>query len=268
MTFHVLIPPPAARKTAPAILLSLLLGACAVPSPMGNTPTLRHANTVASDSLNGPDGASWPQESWWRDYGDAQLTALIEEAIKDSPTLAEAQAKLRIAQGYARTANAALLPTLSASGDAGAIKQSYNEGIPPAFVPKGINSSGAAQLKRQSRSRPVRPKSRPPARRNVRTHRIGNRGPRRPPGRRHRSRQRLCGSWPLRRPARCRCLCAQSTPGNRHFGHEPRCQRPRHPGRTAPGRSRCPRRPVRSRRRRPGPHAHPQPPGRAARCRT
>ena len=146
MTFHVLTPPPAARKTAPAILLSLLLGACAVPSPMGNTPTLRHANTVASDSLNGPDGAGWPQESWWRDYGDAQLTALIEEAIKDSPTLAEAQAKLRIAQGYARTANAALLPTLSASGNAGAIKQSYNEGIPPAFVPKGINSSGAAQL--------------------------------------------------------------------------------------------------------------------------
>jgi len=146
MTFHTLPFPAGARKAAPALLLSILLGACAVPAPMGNTPTLRATNTVASDSLNGSETATWPQESWWRDYGDAQLTALIEEAIKDSPTLAQAQAKLRIAQGYARTANAALLPTVSGSGAAGALKQSYNEGIPREFVPSGIHSNGSAQL--------------------------------------------------------------------------------------------------------------------------
>ena len=145
MNFPIPPLPVGARRTSP-LLLALLLGACAVPAPMGKTPVLRNANTIASDSLNGPAEAIWPQEGWWRDYGDPQLTALIEEAINASPTLAEAQARLRLAAGYARTANAALLPTASASGSAGAIKESYNEGIPPAFVPKGINSNGAAQL--------------------------------------------------------------------------------------------------------------------------
>jgi NodT family efflux transporter outer membrane factor (OMF) lipoprotein len=145
MTFHTLPLATSARRAVP-LLLSVLLGACAIPAPMGNTPALRNANTVASDSLNGASDAAWPQESWWRDYGDAQLTSLIEEAIKGSPTLAQAQARLRMAEGYARTANAALLPTASASGNVGALKQSYNEGIPPEFVPKGWNSNGAAQL--------------------------------------------------------------------------------------------------------------------------
>lgn len=118
---------------------------------MGKTPVLRDANSVASDSLNGisvnePADGNWPHESWWRDYGDAQLTSLIEEAIRGSPTLAQAQARLRIAQGYARTARSALLPMASASGNAGGIKQSYNEGIPVDFVPKGLHSNGSAQL--------------------------------------------------------------------------------------------------------------------------
>jgi len=151
MTFHTQPLPTGARRAAPVILLSLLLGACAVPPPMGRTPVLRDADSVASNSLNGPSAnglgnATWPRESWWRDYGDPQLTSLIEQAIKDSPTIAQAQARLRIAQGYARTANAALLPTASATGSAGALKQSYNEGIPAEFVPKGLHSNGSAQL--------------------------------------------------------------------------------------------------------------------------
>ena len=132
-------------KIASPLLASFLLGACAVPPPMAATPALRPAESVAANSLNGPDDAAWPDESWWRDYGDAQLSALIEEAIKGSPGLAEAQARLRTAEGYARSANAALLPTASLSGAAGAIKESYNQGIPPEFVPHGWNSNGSAQ---------------------------------------------------------------------------------------------------------------------------
>lgn len=132
------------RHAAPAILL--FLGACAVPPPMAATPALRPATTVAASSLNGPDGATWPDEAWWRGFGDAQLTTLIEEALAGSPNLAQASARLRMAQGYARSANAALLPSAALGGNLGAIKQSYNLGIPPAFVPKGWNDTGAAQL--------------------------------------------------------------------------------------------------------------------------
>ena len=133
-----------ARLAAPALFL--LLGACAVPPPMGATPPLRSPDSVAAKSLDGPETAPWPEESWWRDYGDPQLTTLIEEAVKGSPALAEAGARLRIAEGYARSAHAALMPNASAGGSAGAIKESYNQGIPPAFVPHGWNDNGSAQI--------------------------------------------------------------------------------------------------------------------------
>jgi NodT family efflux transporter outer membrane factor (OMF) lipoprotein len=123
----------------------LLLGACSVPPPMAATPALRPADTIAAASLNGPDAAAWPGENWWAEYGDAQLSALIEEAIKGSPDLAQASARLRMAEGYARSAHAALLPTASASGNVSELRESYNQGIPPAFVPHGWNDTGAAQ---------------------------------------------------------------------------------------------------------------------------
>ena len=133
-----------------ALLLTALLGACAVPPPMAATPALRPAETLAAASLDGTDldgtdAAAWPGDGWWRDYGDAQLTALIEDGIKTSPTLAQADARLRVAEGYARSANAALLPTVALGGAAGALKQSYNQGFPPAFVPHGWNSNGSAE---------------------------------------------------------------------------------------------------------------------------
>jgi NodT family efflux transporter outer membrane factor (OMF) lipoprotein len=131
--------------TAVPLLAGLLLGACSVPPPMAATPALRNADTIAAASLDGADTAAWPDENWWRDYGDAQLSALIEQAIAGSPDLAQATARLRVAEGYARSAHAALLPTVSASGNAGELRESYNQGIPPAFVPHGWNDTGAGQ---------------------------------------------------------------------------------------------------------------------------
>jgi len=144
------MPPLSSRRrpgvVLPPLLLSFLLGACAVPPQMAATPALRPAETVAATSLNGPDGTAWPDESWWRDYGDAQLSTLIEEAIKGSPGLAQATARLRMAEGYARSAHAALLPNASASGNVSELKESYYQGVPPAFVPHGWNDTGAAQF--------------------------------------------------------------------------------------------------------------------------
>jgi NodT family efflux transporter outer membrane factor (OMF) lipoprotein len=127
------------------LLACVLAGACAVPPPMASAPALRPAETLAAASLNGPDNAGWPDENWWRVYGDAQLAALIDEAIAHSPGLAEAAARLRQAEGYARSAHAALLPSASLGGNVGEAKQSYNQGFPPAFVPHGWNDTGAVQ---------------------------------------------------------------------------------------------------------------------------
>jgi len=105
------------------------------PAMLGTVPAA--ANTSTGD---------WPGDGWWKDYGDPQLAALIEEALAGSPTLAAADARARKAAAYAQGAGAALLPSLTASGQVSELKQSYNNGFPAQFVPKGLNDTGRVSL--------------------------------------------------------------------------------------------------------------------------
>ena len=90
--------------------------------------------------------ADWPADSWWTAYGDPQLDSLINEALGNSPTLAGAQARLVRAQAVAAGAQGTALPSVSANGYAVENKQSYNNGIPAAFVPRGYNDYGRLTL--------------------------------------------------------------------------------------------------------------------------
>ncbi len=84
----------------------------------------------------------WPAADWWRRYGDPQLDALIAEGAAGAPDLAAAAARVARADATAREAGAAFGPTLGIDGSATLVKQSYNNGIPPAFVPRGWNDAG------------------------------------------------------------------------------------------------------------------------------
>ncbi len=132
-----------------AILLgaSALLSGCATMPDLGQRPALRDPATLGAvvTAADAPAG-QWPGDGWWKDYGDPQLSALIEEALAGSPTLAVADARARKAAAYAQGAGAALLPTLGANGQVTDVKQSYNNGFPAQFVPKGYNDSGRFTL--------------------------------------------------------------------------------------------------------------------------
>jgi NodT family efflux transporter outer membrane factor (OMF) lipoprotein len=58
----------------------------------------------------------WPTQDWWTAYGDPQLTALIERALKTSPDLKAVQARLIQAQAQVEQTSAGLMPSLSAKG--------------------------------------------------------------------------------------------------------------------------------------------------------
>jgi NodT family efflux transporter outer membrane factor (OMF) lipoprotein len=104
------------------------------------TQTYAVAQSVAGASRD------WPAEAWWTAYGDAQLNGLMQEALAGSPTLAAAQARVRKAESVAAIARSHQLPTISANGSVEEMKQSYNLGIPPEFVPHGYNDYGRATL--------------------------------------------------------------------------------------------------------------------------
>jgi len=88
----------------------------------------------------------WPQQRWWTAYGDTQLDALVDEALAGSPDVAAAQARILAARGAAEVAGADTLPSIGGQASAGLAKQSYNNGVPSQFVPRGWKSTGTLAL--------------------------------------------------------------------------------------------------------------------------
>ena len=73
---------------------------------------------------------SWPSDRWWHDFGDPQLSALIEEGLAGATDLRVAQARFARAEALVGQSRSRLLPTLNADAQGGATKQSYNYLIP------------------------------------------------------------------------------------------------------------------------------------------
>ena len=119
-----------------------LLAGCASVPDLGPKPVPAPTGSFESGMSLATAPGQWPAEGWWRNFGDAQLDTLIGEGLKGSPDVAIAAARVRAADAMAQQAGAALLPRVGAEGSAGGVQQSKNLGIPPDFVPDGIQDTG------------------------------------------------------------------------------------------------------------------------------
>lgn len=82
--------------------------ASAPQDPAGYALTRSLAGAPLSD-------AAFPAQDWWRALGDPQLDALVDEALRGTPSLAAADARVRKAQAQAGLADVARKPTLNGS---------------------------------------------------------------------------------------------------------------------------------------------------------
>lgn len=86
-----------ARRLA-ALALAWALAGCV---PSGLKPTLA-PRTPGDDALahttGGATHGAWPSPDWVRQLGDPQLDALVDEALRQNPTLQAAQARIGVAQ--------------------------------------------------------------------------------------------------------------------------------------------------------------------------
>ena len=136
-----------ARLGRAALLLPVLLStACASVPNLGPKPEMHSASDYASATSFAADRSAWPAEGWWKRYGDAQLSGLMDEALAGSPDLAAAAARLRTAEGYAQQAGSKLKPTIDAFAQPELSKQSQNQSMPAAAIPNGWNDSGSMGL--------------------------------------------------------------------------------------------------------------------------
>ena len=134
------------RAATLGLLSATALSACAtLPSAAPARIAKAPQTYAASQALAAPE-RDWPADAWWTAYGDTQLNGLMGEALAGSPTLGGAQARVRRAEAVVAQAHARQLPSLGANGSVVEQKQSYNAGIPPAFVPQGYNGFGELTL--------------------------------------------------------------------------------------------------------------------------
>jgi NodT family efflux transporter outer membrane factor (OMF) lipoprotein len=116
------------------VAAALLVAGCA--SSGGLAPRAKPndaASLQASRSLEGAplSPAAWPAADWWTRFGDAQLNALVDEALADSPSIGIARARLDRAGALAVAAGAALAPQASAGFDVNRQRYSANGIFPP-----------------------------------------------------------------------------------------------------------------------------------------
>ena len=124
----------------------LALGGCAQIPSLAELASFRESGSFATSQSFLASPTVWPEQHWWADYEDAQLDQLIVEALRDSPDLAAAVARLRRAEAVGQVSGAALWPQLSANGSATEQKQSYNYLTPKSMTPDGYQDYGRLTL--------------------------------------------------------------------------------------------------------------------------
>ena len=128
-----------------AVCLLSVMGCAQLPTRDQSAEMTHMGKLGSSKSFDAPVTA-WPDDHWWKTYGDAQLDALIEEALRDSPDLAVAQARLRQAGAMTQIAGAPRMPEVTGSASFNEAKQSYNYLMPSAATPRNLNDYGLATL--------------------------------------------------------------------------------------------------------------------------
>ena len=121
-----------------ALAFAVLLAGCA--SSRGLAPEDRPLDAdslQAQRSLSGVavSDAGFPRQDWWTSLGDAQLDALITEALQGTPSLDAADARVRQAIAQAGLADAARKPTLGASAQYSGLQ------LPETVAPEPLGGS-------------------------------------------------------------------------------------------------------------------------------
>jgi multidrug efflux system outer membrane protein len=109
------------RKVLGASFIGLLaLSGCQV-GPAFHQPHTPVPKTWAAMPVDAAN--AWPQSAWWTGFGSTQLDDLIQQAMAGNLDIGAAMARIEMANGQARQAGAALLPTIGAGVSGGETRQ-------------------------------------------------------------------------------------------------------------------------------------------------
>jgi NodT family efflux transporter outer membrane factor (OMF) lipoprotein len=117
------------RLTAALAALSLSLAAC-----VSTPPTTPQESKIVPSTLGLSASVTPPiGDTWWKAFGDPALDSLVDEALRGSPTLPVAMARVRGAQSELAATPAATYPQASFDGNVVRERLSQDYIIPPPY---------------------------------------------------------------------------------------------------------------------------------------
>jgi NodT family efflux transporter outer membrane factor (OMF) lipoprotein len=125
---------PRLLKIAVTLVFVAVLSACANYAGIHSDKAITQPQSYETAQSLPADDGRWPASDWADQFGDAQLRALLDEALAGSPTLEQARARVAAASAYSETANANTLPQLSASYTYTRQQYSANALVPPPYA--------------------------------------------------------------------------------------------------------------------------------------
>lgn len=107
-----------------AVAVAVLAG-CAALGNSHSTQTVADPATMATSQTLPDEHGQWPSQDWVAQFKDPQLSALVDEAVKDNPSLQAAFARVEASRAMADATRSALYPHLEFEGSL--IRQRFSE---------------------------------------------------------------------------------------------------------------------------------------------
>ncbi|WP_206952564.1 efflux transporter outer membrane subunit [Trinickia acidisoli] len=123
-----------AMKVGLSAILVAVLSACANYAGIHSDQRMAQPQEFATTQSLPAESGHWPTADWADQFGDAQLKTLIEAALKGSPTIAQARARIGAAQAYSETAKASTMPSVNADYSLTHQQFSGTAQVPPPYA--------------------------------------------------------------------------------------------------------------------------------------
>ncbi|NYH15636.1 NodT family efflux transporter outer membrane factor (OMF) lipoprotein [Paraburkholderia bryophila] len=123
-----------AAKLGLTAIFAAVLSACANYAGIHSDQQMVQPQSFATQQSLPAEAGHWPAAGWADQFGDAQLKVLLAEALKGSPTLEQARARIAAASAYTETAKANTLPQVGASYSYTRQQYSSTALVPPPYA--------------------------------------------------------------------------------------------------------------------------------------
>lgn len=121
-------------KAGLSAILVAMLSACVNYAGIHSDQQMADPQQFATTQSLPAESGHWPAPDWADQFDDAQLKALLEEALKGNPTIAQARARIAGAQAYADTAKASTMPRVDADYSLTRKQFSGTAEVPPPYA--------------------------------------------------------------------------------------------------------------------------------------